>query len=659
MKIFRKILFKNILKKIFFKTFFIFLFSNLSIIIIICFYYYNKIDDSSLSYEKKLNNSYLFLDKNGKKYFELKSENKNSFNSRNLNSNLVDAIIAVEDKSFFNHYGISFKGILGAIFINLSEGRGPFSGHGGSTITQQVSKLICMLEKEKKNEQFCRRQSIIRKLHEAIFSIALELKFNKDEILNYYVNNVYLGNGNIGFEQASLNYFNKSTNEISTSELAMLVGLLKAPSKYSPTKNITISQERSKIILKIMLEEKVISKMQFNFSINNLAKLNNNFRSIGKDYAYWIKTISDKKLKTIHEKIVLYTFFDPIVQRAVEDSVKKIFSKYVFSSSAAEVAVVVMKKNGKVSAILGGRKNRFNDNFNRSIQAFRQPGSAFKPLVFATALEKGFNPNDMFLDQKKIFTLKNGSKYSPKNYNDNYRGKVSLVDSLVHSINTITVEIAQKVKMENIIKMADDFGIKSKINENLASSLGTSEVNLLELTSVYNGFLNNGYKVEPKGLSEIKFSDSKKFVFNDELKKIRVMSNGNATELNKILVKVVKNGTGNEAQIKNWQIAGKTGTTQRLKDAWFIGYTSEYVIGIWIGNDDNSSLKKVSGGSLPARIWKEIALKIHQTPPKNFIKIENVDDINYDIHKKSNYENKQNKDSNIKSFMKNIFNFFK
>ena len=332
----------KIFKKIFFKVLFIFLFSILSIFLIIYFYYYNKIDESSLSYNKKINKSFLFLDKNGKKYFEIKSEKKNSLNSKNINRNLVDTLIAVEDKSFFNHNGISFRGILGAIFINLSEGRGPFSGHGGSTITQQVSKLICMLEKKTKKEQYCRRQSIIRKLHEAIFAIALELKFSKDEILKYYVNNVYLGNGNKGFEQASLNYFNKPIDEISTSELAMLVGLLKAPSRYSPTRDIKISQERSKIILKIMLEEKVISQMEFNYSINNLAKLNNNFKSIGKDYAYWIKSISEKKHKKNNENIVLHTYFDPNIQKAVEDSVQKVFSKFVLSSSVAEVAVVVM-----------------------------------------------------------------------------------------------------------------------------------------------------------------------------------------------------------------------------------------------------------------------------------------------------------------------------
>ena len=577
--------------------------------------------------------SVILLDKNkenfawrGEQFGEIAQANKISIHLKN-------AILAVEDKRFYRHFGISPRGIAGAIRINLNEGRGALTGHGGSTITQQTAKLLCLgisykannWDSEAQYEANCRQSSLWRKVKEALFAVALELEFTKDEILTLYLNRVFLGAGSRGFQAASQRYFNKSATSLNPAEAAMLAGLLVAPSRYAPTNNLEKSQNRANVILGLMEQQGFLNAKSAQYFRENPAKLSTKAsQKAGGHFADWVMQSAPHFFtNNTTEDVTIETTFDPKIQQAAEDVLENIFKEKVDPKSQAQAAIVVMSPNGAVRAMVGGRKLHIAGTFNRSTQALRQPGSAFKPLVYATALEQGYKPNDLITDEAIRIEIPGSGTWTPQNYEKKFNGLVSLTDSLSQSLNIPAVKLAQQIGLNNIGQISMDMGIYKKISTNPAIALGVSETTLLELTSAYATFLNDGIKVSPYGLEKLSLDTGVSFLNRTlSTETNRILRSETAHSIVYMLEKAVSNGTGKKAKFSNWEIAGKTGTTQDARDAWFIGFTSEYIAGVWMGYDNNKPLNGVTGGGLPAEIWSLIMNKIHadikpQPLPKN------------------------------------------
>ena len=566
--------------------------------------------------------SVILLDKN-KRTFAWRGEQFGAIARANtISKHLKNAILAVEDKRFYGHFGISPRGIAGAIRINLREGRGALTGHGGSTITQQTAKLLCLgkpykakdWRSESHYEANCRQSSLWRKVKEALFAIALELEFTKDEILTLYLNRVFLGAGSRGFQAASQRYFAKPASDLNPAESAMLAGLLVAPSRYAPTNNLSKSQNRASIILNLMEQQGLLSKELAKYYKENPAKLSiKASQQAGGHFADWVMQSAPYFFtnKTT-EDVTIETTFDPKIQEAAEEVLEYIFSEKVDPNSKAQVAIVIMSPDGAVRAMIGGRQLQVLGAFNRSTQALRQPGSAFKPIVYAAALEQGYKPNDLIRDEAYEITIPGSGTWTPQNNEKKFNGIVSLTNALSKSLNIPAIKLAQRVGMENVGQISKDLGINSKISTNPAAALGVSETTLLELTSAYGTILNDGIKVLPYGLKKLSLETGGTFSKETASpKKERVLRSETAHGMIYMLEKALSEGTGKKATFSNWEAAGKTGTTQDARDAWFIGFTSEYIAGVWIGYDNNEPLTGVTGGGLPAEIWSLIMNKIH------------------------------------------------
>jgi len=595
----------------------------IALIISIAVFYY-KINLPALNdmLDARAKGSVILLDKN-KETFAWRGEQFGAIAQANtISIHLKNAILAVEDKRFYGHFGISPRGIAGAIRINLREGRGALTGHGGSTITQQTAKLLCLgkpykakdWKSESQYEANCRQSSLWRKIKEALFAIALELEFTKDEILTLYLNRVFLGAGSRGFQAASQRYFNKPASDLNPAESAMLAGLLVAPSRYAPTNNLSKSQTRANIILSLMEQQDLLSKELAKFYKENPAKLSiKASQKAGGHFADWVMQSAPHFFtnKTT-EDVIIETTFDPKIQETAEEVLEYIFREKVDPNSEAQVSIVIMSPSGAVRAMVGGRQLQVLGAFNRSTQALRQPGSAFKPIVYAAALEQGYKPNDLIRDEAFEIKIPGSGTWAPQNNEKKFNGLVSLTDALSKSLNIPAIKLAQRVGMENVGQISKGLGINSKISTNPAVALGVSETTLLELTSAYGTILNDGIKVLPYGLKKLSLGTGGTFSNKTEsTKNERVLRSETAHSMVYMLEKALSNGTGKKAIFPNWEAAGKTGTTQDARDAWFIGFTSEYIAGVWMGYDNNEPLTGVTGGGLPAEIWSMIMNKIH------------------------------------------------
>ena len=578
--------------------------------------YVNKLPPIATLLDDRKRGSVTLLDRNNDVFAWRGNQFGGILKSKSLNRVLHDAIISVEDRSFYSHYGISIRGILGAIRINLREGRGPFSGHGGSTITQQVAKILCLLQGDSNTQKHCRRSTISRKLLEIPFALALEYAYSKEDILSIYLNRVYLGSGAYGFEAASERYFNKNSSELSIGEAALLAGLLKAPSRYSPINNKKLSQARALTVLKIMRDQKLISIKDFNKAAKALPTIEkNNINEIGSYYADWIMQDAPQEItKQSKEDIIIRTYFDPKIQKEVDDTISSFLETQIMSDSTAQIAVVVMSADGRVRAMSGGRPSeKIPGQFNRAYQAKRQPGSAFKPFVYGAALDLGISPNTVLMDEPVtiVFGKNNYKEYSPKNYDNRYLGPVTMEEAFSKSLNTVAVKVGDKIGINRVKTLAKELGIETAIPNEPSIALGSSEVNLIELTSAYAGILNNGIRVYPKGWRDLSIKETNEVIIREGSEPgFRVFSKLAAQTLKYLMFSSVENGTGKNASVSEWQIAGKTGTSQSFRDAWFVGFSNNYVIGVWMGNDDNQPLKNVNGGGLPAKIFSKIMTKI-------------------------------------------------
>ena len=543
-----------------------------------------------------------------------------------ISPHLKNAVIATEDRRFYNHIGVSIRGVASAVRINLSEGRGPLSGHGGSTITQQTAKLLCLglaydpteWEDEAEYINHCRRGSIQRKAEEALYALAMELKYTKDEILSIYLNRAYFGGGAYGAEAAMQRYFGKPANAANPAEAAMLAGLLTAPSVYSPTNQLDRSQERAATVLRLMREEGYLTEAEEKKWQANPATLSEAAEAeSGGYFADWVMSSGPEFFtRTSNSDVFIRTTLDQRIQKAAEAGLTKVFDEKVRDGSDAQAAVVVMSADGAVRAMVGGRKTNAAGAFNRATQAKRQTGSAFKPFIYAAALDLGYGPLDTIVDEPFCMNVPGSGQWCPENYSRNYSGQVTLTEALQRSLNVPAVKVSESVGRELVRRVASEFGIESDLAAGPALALGASESTLLEMTGAYAGILNGGSAVTPYGLEELRMAgdDTPMMTAAGGIRE-RVIQEDAALQLIWMMEKVVAQGTGTRAQFGGREIAGKTGTTQAARDAWFIGFTADYVAGVWMGYDDNTPLTGVTGSGLPAEIWREVMIGVHEGLP--------------------------------------------
>jgi penicillin-binding protein 1A len=539
---------------------------------------------------------------------------------------LKNAVLATEDKRFYWHPGIDPQGIASAVRINLREGRGPLSGNGGSTVTQQTAKLLCLghpydpaiWKTEAAYEADCRRSTIWRKAQEAVFALAMEAKYTKDEILTIYLNRVYLGAGSRGFEAAAQRYFGKSAAEVTPAEAAMLAGLLKAPTTYAPTNNLARSQNRAALVIGLMEEQRLLSTSAAAEARANPAQLSQAAQAqAGGYFADWVMDSGPQFFTSATtEDVVIRSTLDQRLQRAAESALKDVFDNQVRDGSSAQAAIVVMSADGAVRAMVGGRNIVAAGSFNRATQALRQTGSAFKPFVYAAALDLGMDPYDLVDDRPLTINVPGSGNWSPQNYDREFKGQVTLTQALAESRNIPAVKISEQVGRANVRTVASQFGIDNPLSAGPALALGAAESTLLEMTGAYAGILNGGSSVTPYGLIDLRLQgESEPMMGTTGGINERVIREDAARKLTWMMHKVVEDGTGRRARVPGWEIAGKTGTTSAARDAWFIGFSADYVTGVWMGYDNNTPLSGVTGGGLPADIWRETMVRVLEGVP--------------------------------------------
>ncbi|MBU1345157.1 MAG: PBP1A family penicillin-binding protein [Proteobacteria bacterium] len=522
----------------------------------------------------------------------------------NIPKNLINALITIEDKNFYTHSGVNLKAIARAIFHDIKAGK---FKQGASTLSQQLSKTL-FLTSEK---------SIVRKIKEAILTLQIERRYTKNEILELYLNLIYLGSGSYGVEAASQTYFGKCVNDLTLAQAALIAGLPKAPSVYSPIKNPDLAKKRRDIVLKQMLDANIITETEHKLATAQQIVLFPQQSSQSKS-AYFIEYIKlllkqQFDLQNVYSRgLSIHTTLDMDLQLAATESVLKRMNeletrmkKQGLNPLKVNGALIAMDiKTGGVLSMVGGKD--FNtSSFNRAVQAKRQPGSAFKPFVYATAIHQGFSQNNTLLDAPLSFYLDNNQTWQVNNFSKTFQGDITFRKALALSKNTPVVRLIERIGPAKVIEFAKNSGIASELNANLSLALGTSEVSLLELTASYIPFANMGIRVEPFSIEKITDSDSR-IIFQNTIKKQSIMSRQTAAVVTDMLKAVIREGTGVKAAVIQKDIAGKTGTTDNYKDALFIGFSPNIALGVWVGNDDSTPLGKYETGAKAALpIWMD------------------------------------------------------
>ncbi|NJM81877.1 MAG: penicillin-binding protein [Tabrizicola sp.] len=592
----------------------------------VIFYFYAQLPPVDTLLDARARGSVTMLDREGKVFAWRGETYGGSVTAATVSTYLHDAVVATEDKRFYRHFGISPRGIASAVSINLAAGRGPLEGNGGSTITQQVAKLLCLgvdydpsqWKSEADYESDCRRGGIWRKVKEVPFAMAMELKYSKEDILTIYFNRAYLGAGARGFEAAAQRYFGKSAKEVNPAEAAMLAGLLKAPSTYAPTGNLDRARGRASVVIGLMQDQGYLTRTEADEARANPATLSKAAaQKSGGFFADWVmETAPDFLARDTTEDVIIETTLDQALQKAAEEALAYVFETKLKEGSKAQAAIVVMSADGAVRAMVGGRNVPNAGDFNRATQALRQTGSTFKPFVYAVALDLGYSPNDYVEDTPLTLKVPGSPDYKPQNYDKTFKGTITLTQALAESRNVPAVRVSEAVGRDLVRKVATDFGIASNMADGPSLALGASESTLIEMTGAFAGILNGGSSVTPYGLQELRLNGEEEPLFGagggiGE----RVISEAAAHGLTYMMSEVLKSGTGKRAVLKGRDAAGKTGTTQGARDAWFVGFTADYVVGVWMGNDDNSPLTGVTGGGLPAEIWHEVMVRVHEGLP--------------------------------------------
>ena len=514
---------------------------------------------------------------------------------KHMPRHLKNAVLATEDRRFRSHFGIDPVGLARAMFKNVQAGS---IVEGGSTITQQLAKNLFLTPE----------RTITRKLQEAVLAVWLEILLTKNEILEAYLNRVYFGAGTHGVEAAAKRYFGKSARKITVAEAALLAGLLKAPSKYAPTKNPDLAERRASIVIANMVDANMLTSSQAMAAIAAPARVRNPSGITGYEYAAdWVVDILPRLLVGERRSdVVVETTIDPVLQREAQKVVSRTLKAQSKRSRAEQAAALVLDTRGGVRAVVGGRSYR-ESQYNRVVKSSRQPGSAFKPFVYLAALESGFTPNTVINDAPI-----NINGWRPKNYRNKYRGAITMREGLANSVNTVAVRLTLEAGRRRVARTARRLGIESKIQDNLSIALGTSEVTLLELVSAYAPFANGGYVATPHIVKRIRTPKGRVLYKRRTTGRRRAVAMPYIAAMNDMMSATMVSGTATRAALPDRAAAGKTGTTQNFRDAWFVGYTANYVAGVWVGNDDSKPMRRVTGGSLPAAMWKEIMLSAHR-----------------------------------------------
>jgi len=505
---------------------------------------------------------------------------------------LPGAVIAIEDRRYYDHPGVDLRGILRSALVNIRAGG---VVQGGSTLTQQLAKNLFLTPE----------RSLNRKLREVMLALWLEASFSKDELLTVYLNRVYFGSGTYGVEAAAQKFFGRSARQVSVYEAALLAGLLKAPSRLNPVNDPEAARQRALVVLDAMVAAGSLTGQQASQAAANRRGFAGEAvrAGAGRYYADWIMAQVAGYVGLAEGSLIVETDFDPALQAIVERAVRA-----QPAPGGAQVAVVVMAPDGAVRAMVGGRDYGASQ-FNRATQALRQPGSAFKPFVYLAALEAGLTPDTKIEDAP--ITI---DGWSPRNFGRKFRGTVTLREAVARSLNTVAVRVSEQVGRQTVADVGHRLGLVSQLKTGPSLALGASEVTLMELTAAYAVFGNGGTGVLAYGIREIRDGSGDVLYRRAGTGTGRVVKKIHVETMNQLLNAVVEWGTGKAAKLDR-PAAGKTGTSQDYRDAWFIGYTSDLVAGVWMGNDDGRPMAQVTGGGAPARLWRRIMLDAQQGQP--------------------------------------------
>jgi penicillin-binding protein 1A len=514
-----------------------------------------------------------------------------------LPRHLVDAVLAIEDRRFLSHWGLDPSGLARAAFANLRAGR---AAQGGSTITQQLAKNLFLSTE----------RTLSRKLEELVLAIWLEMRLSKRDILELYLNRVYFGGGAYGVEAAAQRFFGKSARAVTVAEGAVIAGLLKAPSKYSPFANPGHARARARVVLRAMVAARVLSPISYASARRksvSFADGQAGRRMTGLEFAVDHALDEMPPLASVgRRELIVETTIDADLQRKAQGAIEAVIAKDGGAALVGQGAMVVLDTGGGIRALVGGRSFA-ESQFNRAVKARRQPGSAFKPFVYLAALENGFWPDAPMIDEPIEI-----GQWSPRNEDGRYRGAISLTQALAHSVNTVAVRLQQTLGGERVAAVARRLGIVSKLRPDASMALGTSESGLLELTGAFATFAAGGAAVSPHVLRRIRTTDGEVLFEQARPGPRMVVAPDMVGGMNTMLNAAIVSGTGRRAAFPRHQAAGKTGTTQDFRDAWFVGYTAHLAAGVWFGNDDGTPMNRVAGGGLPALVWRDVMEEAHK-----------------------------------------------
>ncbi|HEY3624286.1 MAG TPA: PBP1A family penicillin-binding protein [Roseiarcus sp.] len=510
---------------------------------------------------------------------------------------LPKAFVAIEDRRFYDHNGVDPIGMSRALLRDAIGGGGI---EGGSTLTQQLAKNLFLTQE----------RTLSRKIQEAILAFWLERRYSKDQILELYLNRVYFGSGAYGVEAAAQKYFGKSARFVTLSEAAVLAGLMKSPSKLAPNRNLVGANERAAQVITAMAKQGHITEAMAKLALANPAQVKHDKGAGSINYAAdYVMDALDDTVGAINEDIVVTTTINLKMQAEAEHALTDELNAKGAKFGVEQGALVALDPNGAVKAMVGGR-NYADSQFNRAVAAKRQPGSSFKPFVYLAALEKGLTPDTVREDAP--ISVKG---WSPENYSREYFGPVTLTKALALSLNTVAVRLGLEVGPKTVVAVAHRLGITSDLEAVPSIALGSSDVTPLEMVSAYAAFANGGLGVQPHVIARVRTANGKQLYARRNASFGRVIDPQYVAMMNQMMQETLLTGTARKAELPGWEAAGKTGTSQDWRDAWFLGYTSYLVAGVWLGNDDNSPTKKVSGGNLPVEIWNRFMKAAHVGVP--------------------------------------------
>ena len=514
---------------------------------------------------------------------------------------LPAAVVATEDRRFFDHYGVDPVGMLRAMFANLRAGR---FAQGGSTLTQQLAKNLFLTQD----------RTLSRKIAELGLALWLEIRLSKPEILELYLNQVYFGGGAYGVEAASERYFDKPASELTIPEAALIAGLLKAPSKYSPAASPGAARARARVVITKMFDAGFISEAQETQALAQTLVFNEQkVAKTSTDSGYVLDYVLDQLPAIVaddQQSLIIETTIDKTLQRRAQEIVTQTLTQRGEAYGATQAALTVLDASGGIRAMVGG-EDYAESQFNRAIKAKRQPGSAFKPFIYLSALNKGMTPDSIVEDGP--ITV---GGWSPKNDNGQYAGPIPIRRAIAQSINTVAVRLNQSIGKGTAIDLAQRLGVKSELHDGPSLALGTSEVTLMEMAGAYASFSNGGHPVTPHAITRVTTESGRVLFQYEPPANVQPIAEAERIgALNDMLNGAVVYGTGKRAALADRPVAGKTGTTQDFRDAWFMGYTAQLTAGVWVGNDNGKPMNRATGGSLPADIWRQVMRAAHEGLP--------------------------------------------